>query len=50
MYDTVVKCCMDSRLTSIPASNHNVREIPGWNDKAVRLARGTLKISLFSGI
>ena len=31
--DTVVKCCIDSGLTSIPSSRHNVRELPGWNDK-----------------
>ena len=31
--DTVVKCCIDSGLTSIPASNHNVKEMPGWNDE-----------------
>ena len=33
MCDTVVKCCIDSGLTSIPASNHIVREMLGWSDK-----------------
>ena len=27
--DTVVKCCIDSGLTSIPSSRLNVREVPG---------------------
>ena len=31
--DTVVKCCIDSGLTSIPSSRHNVREVPSWNDE-----------------
>ena len=31
--DTVVKCCIDSGLTSIPSSGNNVREVPGWNDE-----------------
>ena len=30
---TVVKCCIDSGLTSIPSSGNNVREVPGWNDE-----------------
>ena len=33
MCDTVVRCCIDSGLISIPDSNHNVREMPGWNDE-----------------
>ena len=36
--DTVVKCCTDSGLTSIPSSRLNVREVPGWNDE-VRQAK-----------
>ena len=36
--DTVVKCCIDSGLTSIPSSRLNVREVPGWNDE-VRQAK-----------
>ena len=31
--DTVIKCCIDSGLTSIPSSGHNGREVPGWNDE-----------------
>ena len=36
--DTVVKCCIDNGLTSIPSSRLNVREVPGWNDE-VRQAK-----------
>ena len=36
--DTVVKCCIDSGLTSIPSTRLNVREVPGWNDE-VRQAK-----------
>ena len=46
MCDIVIKCCIDSGLTSIPASNHNVTErcLVGMTKL------NTLKISLFSGI